>query len=194
MGAVEKGKHMMMISYNLHGMLLPRYDSEEYDDLEDYFDRLTDTFVYASNVSIWMCSFYDCHGVGSKNVRDVAQYEMFKRDMPLTKYDMYDKPRVGVFFVYFDYNESKRNDVWFMCKLMNELFKIEIEFVLKKVLNLQTLGVSYRPKITGVYSKGHSYALEYAYLMDCMHFSPKPISMELFHRLCVAFGSDLTLD
>ena len=99
-----------------------------------------------------------------------------------------------MFFVYFDYNESKRNDVWFMCKLMNELFKIEIEFVLKKVLNLQTLGVSYRPKITGVYSKGHSYALEYAYLMDCMHFSPKTISMELFQILCVAFGSDLTLD
>ena len=47
---------------------------------------------------------------------------------------MYDKPRIGVFFVYFDYNESKRNDVGFMCKLMNELFKIEIDFVLKKVL------------------------------------------------------------
>ena len=106
----------------------------------------------------------------------------------------YNKPRVGVFFVYFDYNESKRNDVWFMCKLMNELFKIEIEFVLKKVMNLQTLGVSYRPKITGVYSKGHSYTLEYSDLMDCMHFSPKTISMELFQILCVAFGSDLTLD
>ena len=35
MGAVEKGKHMMMISYNLHGMTLPRYDSDEYDDLDD---------------------------------------------------------------------------------------------------------------------------------------------------------------
>ena len=99
-----------------------------------------------------------------------------------------------MFFVYFDYNESKRNDVWFMCKLMNELFKIEIEFVLKKVLKLQTLGVSYSPKIHGVYSNGVSYTLEYADLMDCMHFSPKSISMELFQRLCVAFGSDLTLD
>ena len=59
MGAVAKGKHMMMISYNLHGMTLPPYDSEDYDELEDYFDMLTDTFVYASNVSIWMCSFYD---------------------------------------------------------------------------------------------------------------------------------------
>ena len=134
MGALARGKHMMMISNNYDGITLPPYDSDKYDELEDYFDRLTDTFVYASNVSIWMCSFYDCHGVGSKNVLDVAQYEMFKRDMPLTKYDMYDKPRVGVFFVYFDYNESKRNDVWFMCKLMNELFKIEIDFVLKKVL------------------------------------------------------------
>ena len=117
---------------------------------------------------------------------------MFNRDMPLKNYD--DKPRVGVFFVYFDYNESKRNDVWFMCKLMNELFKIEIEFVLKKVLKLKTLGYSDRIGITGVYSKGHSYTLEYADLMDCMHFSPKSVSMELFHRLCVAFGSDLTLD
>ena len=99
-----------------------------------------------------------------------------------------------MFFVYFDYNERKRNDVGFMCKLMNELFKIEIEFVLKKVLNLQTLGVSYRPKIIGVYSKGHSYALEYADLMDCLHCSPKTISMELFHRMCVSFGSDLTFD
>ena len=192
MGAVVKGKHMMMISYNLHGMTLPPYDSDEYDELEDYFDMLTDSFVYERNVSIGMCSYYDCHTVGSRTIDNAVQYEMFKRDMPLKNYD--DKPRVGVFFVYFDYNESKRNDVWFMCKLMNELFKIEIEFVLKKVLNLQTLGVSYRPKITGVYSKGHSYALEYAYLMDCMHFSPKTISMELFHRLCVAFGSDLTLD
>ena len=107
---------------------------------------------------------------------------------------MYDKPRIGVFFVYFDYNESKRNDVGFMCKLMNELFKIEIEFVLKKVMNLQTLGVSYRPKIYGVYSKGATYTLEYADLMDCMHCSPKTISMELFHRMCVSFGSDLTFD
>ena len=192
MGAVAKGQHMMMISNNYDGITLPPYDSDKYDELEDYFDMLTDTFVYASNVSIWMCSYYDCHTVGSRTIDNAVQYEMFKRDMPLKNYD--DKPRVGVFFVYFDYNESKRNDVWFMCKLMNELFKIETEFVLKKVLNLQTLGVSYRPKITGVYSKGHSYALEYAYLMDCMHFSPKTISMELFHRLCVAFGSDLTLD
>ena len=117
---------------------------------------------------------------------------MFNRDMPLKNYD--DKPRVGVFFVYFDYNESKRNDVWFMCKLMNELFKIEIDFVLKKVLKLKTLGYTDRMGITGEYSKGHSYTLEYADLMDCMHFSPKSISMELFHLLCVAFGSDLTLD
>ena len=107
---------------------------------------------------------------------------------------MYDKPRVGVFFVYFDYNESKRNDGWFMCKLMNELFKIEIEFVLKKVLKLKMLGYSDRIGITGVYSKGHSYTLEYADLMDCMHFSPKSISMELFQRLGVTFGRDLTLD
>ena len=57
MGAVVKGKHMMMISYNLHGMTLPRYDSDEYDDLEDFFDMLTDTFVYARNVSIWVCSY-----------------------------------------------------------------------------------------------------------------------------------------
>ena len=85
MGAVEKGKHMMLISYNLDGMLLPRYDSEEYDELEDYFDRLTDSFVYASNVSIWMCSFYDCHGVGSRYIDTAVQYEMFKRDMPLKK-------------------------------------------------------------------------------------------------------------
>ena len=99
-----------------------------------------------------------------------------------------------MFFVYFDYNESKRNDVWFMCKLMNELFKIEIEFVLKKVLKLKTLGYSTRIGITGVYSKGHSYTLEYADLMDCMHFSPKTISMALVHRMCVAFGSALTLD
>ena len=83
MGAVEKGKHMMMISTNYNGVYLPPYDSEKYDELEDCFDMITDTFVYASNVSIWMCSFYDCHGVGSKNVRDVVQYEMFKRDMPL---------------------------------------------------------------------------------------------------------------
>ena len=85
-----------------------------------------------------------------------------------------------MFFVYFDYNESKRNDVWFMCKLMNELFKIEIDFVLKKVLKLKTLGYTDRMGITGEYSKGHSYTLEYADLMDCMHFSPKTISMELF--------------
>lgn len=107
---------------------------------------------------------------------------------------MYDKPRVGVFFVYFDYNESKRNDVWFMCKLMNELFKIEIDFVLKKVLKLKTLGYTDHIEISGVYSNGYTYSLEYSDLMDCMHFSPKSISMELFHRLCVAFGSDLTLD
>ena len=99
-----------------------------------------------------------------------------------------------MFFVYFDYNESKRNDVWFMCKLMNELFKIEIEFVLKKVLKLKTFGYSTRIGITGVYSKGKTVSLEYADLMDCMHFSPKSVSMELFHRLCVPFGSDLTLD
>ena len=99
-----------------------------------------------------------------------------------------------MFFVYFDYNESKRNDVWFMCKLMNELFRIEIEFVLKKVLKLKTFGYSTRIGITGVYSKGKTVSLEYSDLMDCMHFSPKSISMELFHLLCVAFGSDLTLD
>ena len=99
-----------------------------------------------------------------------------------------------MFFVYFDYNESKRNDVWFMCKLMNELFKIEIDFVLKKVLKLKPLGYTDLMGITGVYSKGYSYTLEYADLMDCMHYSPKSISMKLFHRLCVAFGSDLTLD
>ena len=83
MGAVEKGKHMMLISYNLDGMLLPRYDSDEYDELEEYFDRLTDTFVYVHNVSIWMCSFYDCRGVGLTNIDNAVQYEMFKRDMPL---------------------------------------------------------------------------------------------------------------
>ena len=99
-----------------------------------------------------------------------------------------------MFFVYFDYDESKRNNVWYMCKLMNELFKIEIEFVLKKVMWLHTLGFSQKPAISGVYSKGHTYTLEYSDLMDCMHFSPKSVSMELFHRLCVAFGSDLTLD
>ena len=38
-------------------MTLPRYDSEDYDELEDYFDMLTDSFVYASNVGIWMCSY-----------------------------------------------------------------------------------------------------------------------------------------
>ena len=99
-----------------------------------------------------------------------------------------------MFFVYFDYNESKRNDVWFMCKLMNELFRIEIEFVLKKVLKLKTFGYSNRMEITGVYSKGKTVSLEYADLMDCMHCSPKTISMELFHRMCVSFGSDLTFD
>ena len=99
-----------------------------------------------------------------------------------------------MFFVYFDYNESKRNDVWYMCKLMNELFKIDIEFVLKKVMNLKSLGDSFSPNISGVYSKGMTYTLEYADLMDCMHFSPKTISMELFHRMCVSFGSDLTFD
>lgn len=93
-----------------------------------------------------------------------------------------------MFYVYFDYDESKRNNVWFMCKLMNELFKIEIDFVLKKVMNLKTLGVTYRPEIHGTYT------LSYADLMDCMHCSPKSISMELFHRMCVSFGSDLTFD
>ena len=83
MGALARGKHMMMISNNLHGMTLPRYDSDEYDDLEDYFDMLIDSFVYARNVSIWMCSFYDCYSVDSKNIDDVVQYEMFKRNMPL---------------------------------------------------------------------------------------------------------------
>ena len=83
MGAVVKVKHMMMISYDIHGMLLPSYDSEEYDELVDYFDRMTDTFVYASNVGIWMCSYYDCRSVGSKNIDNAVQYEMFKRDMPL---------------------------------------------------------------------------------------------------------------
>ena len=102
---------------------------------------------------------------------------------------MHDKVRAGVFFVYFDYDESKRNNVWFMCKLMNELFKIEIGFILKKVMNLKTLGVTYRPEIHGA-----TYTLSYADLMDCMHFGPKGISMELFHLMCVAFGSDLTLD
>ena len=192
MGAVEKGRHMMMISYNLHGMTLPRYDSDEYDDLENYFEMLTDSFVYARNVSIWMCSFYDCYSVGSKNIDNAVQYEMFKRDMPLKNYD--DKPRVGVFFVYFDYNESKRDDVWFMCKLMHEMFKIEVDVVLKKVLKLKTFGYSTRIGITGVYPKGNTVSLEYADLMDCMHFSPKSVSRELFHRLCVACGSDLTLD
>ena len=192
MGAVEKGKHMMMISNNYDGITLPPYDSDKYDGLEDCFDRLTDTFVYARNVSIWMCSYHDCDSVGDENIDTAVRYEMFKRDMPLKNYD--DKPRVGVFFVYFDYNESKRNDVWFMCKLMNELFKIDIEFVLKKVLKLKTFGYSNRMEITGVYSKGHTVSLEYADLMDCMHFSPKTISMELFHRMCVSFGSDLTFD
>ena len=83
MGAVAKGQHMMMISYNLYGMTLPPYDSEDYDELEDYFDMLTDSFVYARNVSIWMCSYYDCRSVGSKNIDNAVQYEMFKRDMPL---------------------------------------------------------------------------------------------------------------
>ena len=83
MGVVEKGKHMMMISYNLHGMTLPRYDSDEYDELEDYFDMLTDSFVYARNVSIWMCSYHDCYSVGSDNIDTAVRYEMFKRDMPL---------------------------------------------------------------------------------------------------------------
>ena len=83
MGGTVKGKHMMMISYNYDGMLLPRYDSEEYDDLEEHFDMLTDTFVYARNVSIWMCSYYDCYSVGSRNIDTAVQYEMFKRDMPL---------------------------------------------------------------------------------------------------------------
>ena len=83
MGVVGKGKHMMMISYNLHGMTLPRYDSDEYDELEDYFDMLTDSFVYARNVSIWMCSYHDCYSVGSDNIDTAVRYEMFKRDMPL---------------------------------------------------------------------------------------------------------------
>ena len=99
-----------------------------------------------------------------------------------------------MFFVYFDYDESKRNDVWYMCKLMNELFQIEIEFVLKRVMRLKSFGASFTPTISGVYSKGATYTLEYANLMDCMHSNPKSISIELFHRLCVAFGSDLTLD
>ena len=83
MGAVAKGKHMMMISNNYDGITLPTYDSEKYDELEDCFDMLTDTFVYASNVSIWMCSYYDCHTVGSRTIDNAVQYEMFKRDMPL---------------------------------------------------------------------------------------------------------------
>ena len=56
--------------------------------------------------------------------------------------------------------------MWFMCKLMNELFKIEIDFVLKKILKLKTLGYTDRIGMTGEYSKGHSYTLEYADLMD----------------------------
>ena len=83
MGAVVKGKYMMMISNNYDGITLPPYDSDKYDELEDYFDMLTDTFVYASNVSIWMCSYYDCHTVGSRTIDNAVQYEMFKRDMPL---------------------------------------------------------------------------------------------------------------
>lgn len=76
---------MMMISNNSYdGITLPRYDSDDYDDLEYCFDMLTETFLYASNVSIWMCSFYDCNSVGSRNIDNVVQYEMFKRDMPLT--------------------------------------------------------------------------------------------------------------
>lgn len=74
MGCVVKGKHIMMISYKLHGMNLPRYDSDDYDDLEDYFDMLTDTFVYARNVSIWMCSINDCYSVGSKYIDNAVQY------------------------------------------------------------------------------------------------------------------------
>ena len=74
MGGVVKGKHMMLISYNLHEMTLPRYDSDEYDDLEDYFDMLIESFVYARNVSIWMCSFYDCHSDGSKYIDNAVQY------------------------------------------------------------------------------------------------------------------------
>ena len=83
MSGVVKGKHMMMISYNLHGMTLPPYDSDEYDELEDYFDMLTDSFVYARNVSIWMCSYHDCDSVGDENIDTAVRYEMFKRDMPL---------------------------------------------------------------------------------------------------------------
>ena len=85
MSGVGKGKHMMMISNSFNGITLPPYDSDDYDDLEEYFDMLTDNFVYASNVSIWMCAYYDCYSVGSKNLEGVVQYEMFKRDMPLTK-------------------------------------------------------------------------------------------------------------
>ena len=59
---------------------------------------------------------------------------------------------------------------------------------------MKTLGYTERIGINGVYSKGATYTLEYADLMDCMHCSPKTISMELFHRMCVAFGSDLTFD
>ena len=85
MSGVVKGKHMMMITNNYDGITLPPYDSDKYDELEDCFDMLTDTFLYASNVSIWMCSFYDCYSVSSKNIDNVVQYEMFKRDMPLEK-------------------------------------------------------------------------------------------------------------
>ena len=99
-----------------------------------------------------------------------------------------------MFFVYFDYDERKRNDVRYMCKLMNELFRIEIEFVLKKAMKLNTLGTSNGLEICGEYSKGMIYSLWYSDLMDCMHSSPKTVSIELFHRLCVAFGSDLTLE
>lgn len=83
MGAVARGKHMMMISNNYDGITLPPYDSDKYDELEDCFDMLTDTFLYASNASIWMCSLYDCYSAYSKNIDDVVQYEMFNRDMPL---------------------------------------------------------------------------------------------------------------
>ena len=82
---VGKGKHYMIISNNDYGMTLPSYDSDDYDDLEDYFDMLTDTFVYARNVSIWMCSYYECYSVLSRNLEGGVQYEMFKRDMPLDK-------------------------------------------------------------------------------------------------------------
>ena len=57
MGGVVKGKHMMMILNNYNVITLPRYDSDEYDDLEYCFDMLTHTFVYARNVSIWVCLY-----------------------------------------------------------------------------------------------------------------------------------------